>query len=270
MVGEYDAAIERLQHTLHIANELGSVGLQALTKFHLGMVSYNLGAYRQAIAVLGDNVRSLQGDLARERFGYPSAPALVSRAWLGRSLAEVGDFAEAIRIAEEGLRMAESIESPWTITQACVGIGGVLVTRGDFIEATKPLERGLAEREAKEFYFLSCRRRRFSPTRTRSRGARARAIHWWNGRARWRSARNSGRDKHVCSSCSERSTSWRNAPVRPPASLSEPFRDLASIGSEGRRRKLYVFSARSLRGASPPMSGRPRVTIAKDWRWPAS
>jgi class 3 adenylate cyclase/tetratricopeptide (TPR) repeat protein len=154
-IGEYDAAIERLQHALHIANELGSVDLRARTKFHLGIVSYNLGAYRQAIAVLAENVRSLQGDLVRERFGGPSAPALISRAWLGRSLAELGDFVEAIRIGEEALTIAESIESPWTITQVCVGIGGVLVTRGDFARATKPLERGLAEREAREFYFVS-------------------------------------------------------------------------------------------------------------------
>jgi tetratricopeptide (TPR) repeat protein len=155
MVGEYDAAIERLQHALQIANELGSVGLRAITKFHLGIVSYNLGAYRQAVAVLGENVESLHGDLVRERFGGPSAPALISRAWLGRSLAELGDFVEAIRIGEEALTIAESIESPWTITQVCVGIGGVLVTRGDFARATKPLERGLAEREAREFYFVS-------------------------------------------------------------------------------------------------------------------
>ena len=114
IVGEYDAATERLQHALRIATELGSPGLQASTKFHLGLVSYSLGDYRQAGAFLTENVTAaLEGDLVRERFGLPSAPAIVSRAWLARCLAEVGDFAEAIRIGNEGLQLAESTESPW-------------------------------------------------------------------------------------------------------------------------------------------------------------
>jgi class 3 adenylate cyclase/tetratricopeptide (TPR) repeat protein len=155
MVGKYDAATERLQHTLRIAIELGSVGLQANTQFHLGLVAYSLGDYRHAGALLAANVTALNGDLVRERFGYPSAPAMVSRAWLARSLGELGDFAEAIRIGEEGLRLAESPESPWSLTQACLGIGGVLATRGAFSEATSRLERGLALGQSKEFYFVS-------------------------------------------------------------------------------------------------------------------
>ena len=155
IVGEFDAAIEHLQHALHIANELGSPGLRASTTFHLGLVSYSLGDYRHSAELLTENVTALQGDLIRERFGYLSAPAIVSRAWLSRSLAEVGDFAEAIRVGEEGLRVAEDTESPWSLTQACLGLGGVLVTRGAFTEALRPLERGLGLGESKEFYFVS-------------------------------------------------------------------------------------------------------------------
>jgi tetratricopeptide (TPR) repeat protein len=155
ILGEFDVAIERLQHALHIATELGSLGLQAHTKFHLGLVSYSLGDYRQSAAHFTENVTALQGDLVRERFGSPSAPAIVSRAWLARSLAEVGDFAEAIRVGKEGLRIAETTESPWSLVQACLGIGGVLMTRGAFTEAMGPLERGLGLGESREFYFVS-------------------------------------------------------------------------------------------------------------------
>jgi tetratricopeptide (TPR) repeat protein len=155
ILGEFDAAIKNLQRALHIADELGSIGLRASTMFHLGIVSYSLGDYRRSAAFLTENITALQGDLVRERFGYPSAPALVSRAWLARSLAELGDFAEAIRVGEEGLRIAESTESPWSLTQACLGLGGVLVTGGAFSEAVRPLERGLGLGESREFYFVS-------------------------------------------------------------------------------------------------------------------
>jgi hypothetical protein len=61
------------------------------------------------------------------------------------------------RIGEEGLRLAESPESPWSLTQACLGIGGVLATRGAFSEATSRLERGSPSASRRNS--ISCPRR---------------------------------------------------------------------------------------------------------------
>ena len=155
IIGEHDAATERLRDTLRIATELGLLGLQSVTKFHLGLLSYNLGDYRRSGVLFAENITALQGDLVWERFGYVTAPALSSRAGLARSLAEVGNFAEAIRIGDEELRLAESTESPWMIAEACVAIGSTLVTRGAFTEAMGPLERGLALSESRELHLLS-------------------------------------------------------------------------------------------------------------------
>ena len=53
------------------------------------------------MGVLQENVASLTGDRLRERLGQAGLPAVVSRAWLGRCLAEVGAFAEASTHGEE-------------------------------------------------------------------------------------------------------------------------------------------------------------------------
>jgi tetratricopeptide (TPR) repeat protein len=137
---------------LRIANQVGSLGLRAQTTFHLGLVSYSLGDYRQASTLLAKNIAVLQGDLVGERFGYPTPPGINSLTWLVRSQAELGNFAEAMRVGEDGLRIAERTESPWSIAQTCLGIGGALAIRGALAEAIPLLERGLAICESSEFY----------------------------------------------------------------------------------------------------------------------
>jgi class 3 adenylate cyclase/tetratricopeptide (TPR) repeat protein len=152
ILGEYDEAVERLQRALHIADELGSLGLQVMAKFHRALVSYSVGDYREASTILAGNVALLQGDLIGERFGYPTPPGINSLAWLVRSQAELGNFAEAMRIGEDGLQIAERTESPWSIAQTCLAIGGALAIRGTLAEAIALLDRGLALCESREFY----------------------------------------------------------------------------------------------------------------------
>ena len=79
---------------------------------------------------------------------------MLSRSWLARSLAEVGEFPDAIPMAEEALRIARSTESPFAEASACLGVGTVLVARGAFAGALAPLERGLDLCELRELYGL--------------------------------------------------------------------------------------------------------------------
>jgi predicted ATPase/class 3 adenylate cyclase len=151
-LGEYERAIEYFQPALDIATELQDLGLQVFTKFHLGLVCHALGDYRHAAALFRENVVVLESDLVHERFGRQTAPALISRCWLARSLAELGEFHEAINLAEEGLRLAASTDSPFAVAQGCLSVGTVLVRRGAFAEAVAPLERGLALCELRELY----------------------------------------------------------------------------------------------------------------------
>jgi tetratricopeptide (TPR) repeat protein len=88
-------------------------------------------------------VTYLTGDSARERFGTQSLPAAINRSWLAWSLAEVGAFVEASAWGEEGIRLAETVDSPWSVVIACGGAGLASLRHGDLSNAVPMLERGL-------------------------------------------------------------------------------------------------------------------------------
>src|SRR5262249_42890514 len=103
---EYDHAITTSQHALTLAS--GDVGTQVVAYFYLGMASSAQGDYQRAMDVLRQSIASLTGDLLYERLGHALLPSVLSRATLALCLAEVGSFAEAVTVGEDGLRIAEA------------------------------------------------------------------------------------------------------------------------------------------------------------------
>ena len=59
--------------------------------------------------VMGDGTMALF-----ERFGLNNIVAATSRAWLSYCHAELGTFAEGLALAEEGLWITETVNSPFT------------------------------------------------------------------------------------------------------------------------------------------------------------
>ena len=114
-----------------------------MTHLFLGRAYYGLGDYPQAIDLLRQNLVSLEGALLRERFGLPGLPAVMSRDMLARCLAELGAFTEGLAHGEEGLRIAEAVDHPNSLIQACYGIGRVYLRKGEWHQAIPWLERGL-------------------------------------------------------------------------------------------------------------------------------
>jgi tetratricopeptide (TPR) repeat protein len=62
---------------------------------------------------------------------------------LARCLAEVGAFAEGLARGEESLRIAEAVDHPHSLINACRGIGHVYLHKGEWHQAIPWLERGL-------------------------------------------------------------------------------------------------------------------------------
>jgi len=102
-----------------------------------------LGDHRQAIGLLHRNVEWLAGDLRRERFGLTSLPAVSSRAWLVRCLAELGVFSEATAHAEAAIRIAEGADHPNSLVHAYLSVGFLALRQRDLSRAIRVLERCL-------------------------------------------------------------------------------------------------------------------------------
>jgi tetratricopeptide (TPR) repeat protein len=142
-IGEQEHAIERLQHALDIARDLGDVVLQLGPSFVLGEAHFALGNYRQAAQFLRQVMASLTGDLAYERFGWTMVPSVCSRQWLVYCLAELGEFVEGATLADEGVRIAEAVNHPFSLEQIYDSVGSLYLRKGDFDCAILALERAL-------------------------------------------------------------------------------------------------------------------------------
>jgi class 3 adenylate cyclase/tetratricopeptide (TPR) repeat protein len=142
-MGDHDGAVASGQHALTVAETLGDFALQVTARHFLGVAYHILGDYRRALGLLRSNVESLAGDLLHEHFGVAGLPAVLSRAWLARCLAELGAFPEGIVHAEEAVRIAEAVDHPPSLILAYLGVGLLFLRTRDRSRAIPVLERGL-------------------------------------------------------------------------------------------------------------------------------
>src|SRR5206468_1852763 len=77
------------------------------------------------------------------RLGEAGLPSVVCRAWLVRSLAELGEFAEGSVHGAEAVRIAETVEQPFTLSNAYIGVGVLHLRQGDLPQAIPRLAKGL-------------------------------------------------------------------------------------------------------------------------------
>jgi class 3 adenylate cyclase/tetratricopeptide (TPR) repeat protein len=143
-MGNQEQAIESGQRALTINESLGDFTLQVQTNFRLGQAFFALGDYGQAIAFLTRNVELLEGELSHERFGLAGLASVLSRYGLACALAEQGAFAEAMTCSEEGVRIAEAVDHPFSLVLSYFSIGLASLRQGAFHKAIPMLERGLA------------------------------------------------------------------------------------------------------------------------------
>jgi hypothetical protein len=69
-------------------------------------------------------------------------PSVLSRVHLSWSLAELGAFAEGVARGEEGVRIAEAADHPFSLLWAYAGIGHLYLRKGDVHRSIPVLERG--------------------------------------------------------------------------------------------------------------------------------
>jgi tetratricopeptide (TPR) repeat protein len=142
--GAPDQAITAGQHALALGTASGDVVLQALANLGLGYAYHAQGAYRLALACLGQSVAALAGTRRHERFGQVILPAVNARVWCAWCQAELGMFTEGAALGEEGLQIAEAIGHPGSLMAASWGLGLLSLHQGDLGRALPRLERAMS------------------------------------------------------------------------------------------------------------------------------
>ena len=143
-MGDYGSAIATAQRILALDDTLRDFALQIAAHQHLGWAYLALGDYRQASTYVSKNVTALEGDLRYERFGRAGLPAVLSRSTLVQCLSELGAFDEGMAHGEEGMRIAEKVDQPYSLTYAYGCVGYLYLCKGDVDKALPVLERCLS------------------------------------------------------------------------------------------------------------------------------
>jgi tetratricopeptide (TPR) repeat protein len=140
ITGDPDGAMAAGQQALELAAALGDSALQGQATFHLGLVYHVIGDFGRAAELLRRNVEA-----ADRESGRPSTDVRIeSRAWLARTLSELGAFAEGRRHGEEALRLATLAGRGLTPITAHGCLGRLSLAQGDLEHAIRVLEQGLA------------------------------------------------------------------------------------------------------------------------------
>jgi class 3 adenylate cyclase/tetratricopeptide (TPR) repeat protein len=143
MDGNTNQALAEGQRAVAIAEEAGNFALRVIAGGYLGAIYSELGNYKQAVELLQKTVDALAGDLICERLGQTALPAVFARARLAVCFAEQGEFAEGLRIGEEALRIAESVDQPYSLIWACLGLGHLNLRSGELQKAISAQKRAL-------------------------------------------------------------------------------------------------------------------------------
>jgi predicted ATPase len=128
-----------------IGDALGDVPLQVAAQYYLLIACHLSGDYRGAEDCCRKLKQALHGERTRERFGLAQFPAVMSRAYLARALAERGVFDEGDAHGHEAIRIAEALDHPFSIIWACLGSAYLDSLRGDLSQAAHLLERAVAQ-----------------------------------------------------------------------------------------------------------------------------
>jgi tetratricopeptide (TPR) repeat protein len=142
-MGNSEEAVTYGERALAIATELGDFPLQVLANQRLGAACDAVGDYHRAVQLLRRNIASLSGELIRERFGAGSLPAVMSRLYMVFSLTFLGEFAEAISIGMEAIRIGNEADTAHSQLQATNAVGFAYLCKGDFDSAVPLLEQAL-------------------------------------------------------------------------------------------------------------------------------
>jgi tetratricopeptide (TPR) repeat protein len=113
------------------------------------------GDYRQSAEILRRVADALQGDRRHEWLSRVDLlGSVVSRAYLAWSLAELGEFTEAMAHGEEALRIAREVDQPGSLIYAYRTLGFVSLRRGNIVQAIPLLERAVELCRTAEVRFL--------------------------------------------------------------------------------------------------------------------
>jgi class 3 adenylate cyclase/tetratricopeptide (TPR) repeat protein len=127
-----------------VAESLGDVPLQVTANHHLGVAYLGTGDYSQAEDLVRRALSLLEGDQNQPGLGTAGILAVMARVHLTWISADQGRFPEGVVHGQEGIRLAEALDHPYSLAYACWILGYLQMTCGALTPALGLFERGVA------------------------------------------------------------------------------------------------------------------------------
>jgi len=143
LLADYDEAVVTGARALEIAERLGDLRLRIPTASYLEQAHYYRAEYERVVELATDALAILPADWSDENFGMIAPVTVYARSWLVMSLAELGQFGEALEHASEASRLAEATQHAYTIGLADRAAGTLYVLMGEWVKARLVLEHGI-------------------------------------------------------------------------------------------------------------------------------
>jgi predicted ATPase/class 3 adenylate cyclase len=153
--GDPEQAVETGLRALEIASSLGEPELEMVANVRLGQAYFALGEYSRVVAACRTCLDNLRGDLVRQAFGHPALPAVVSLAFMGRSLALLGDFRTGVATTQEAIDVAEHAQHPYSIVLAYWASGDTYLSQGNVSRGMAVLEHARALCDGQNFALMA-------------------------------------------------------------------------------------------------------------------
>jgi class 3 adenylate cyclase/tetratricopeptide (TPR) repeat protein len=147
-LAEYEEALAAGTRALEIAERRGDLRIRIPTTSTIATICNRRGEFARAIELLTQNIATLPVGWLYEHFGNVVPPAVGDRFVLSSSLAVVGRFPEAARLAAECVRIAEPTRHAYAMSMAYWAAAAVHFIKGDWSEALIFLERCIATARA--------------------------------------------------------------------------------------------------------------------------
>ena len=146
-IGRPELALDAAVRSLALAEKLGDPKALLVAALSAGEIYRALGDFRKARVHLSRVIELIDPADMQSLQGQVGLPAVRARSHLAWTLAELGDFPGAYEAAEEGLRLADLAKHAYSVSHACLGLGGTRLRQGEFQAAVPILARGLSVAE---------------------------------------------------------------------------------------------------------------------------
>jgi len=146
-VGDPDHALAEGERALAIGRAIDNQAVLAETNFYRGIVQLAIGDFRASVATLTETLEALKKvvaaglDFPSRRFALHGP--FILRSFLIRSLAELGEFREAIEMGKKAFDRDSDKVSPYASAAISGGLGLAYVRKGEPASAIPILENGL-------------------------------------------------------------------------------------------------------------------------------